>query len=194
MRTKSVAFTIVALACLALVVVGAFATSSSALPLAAQSDETAFSFTAAGDYGSNARTEATLRAIAASQPTFHLALGDLNYEPSVSEADWCALVRAVIPADVPFEVVTGNREDWNSDQFTGVVDDIDKLAACLPNQMPTMQGTYARDYFFDYPSTNPIARFIFLTPEMAFEDGAYRDYAPGATGHDWVSAAIDDAH
>jgi hypothetical protein len=190
--TKRAALTTATSACLA-VIVGLVATYFSGLPVAAQPDDVAFSFTAAGDYGSTPRTQATLRAIAASQPTFHLALGDLNYDPALSEADWCALVHSAIPASVPFEVVTGNREDWNTDQFDGVVDDIDKLAACLPNQMPNMQGTYARDYFFDYPSTNPVARFIFLTPEMAFEGTTYQDYAVGGEGHDWVNAAIDDA-
>lgn len=155
-------------------------------------DLQSFSFTAVGDYGHSRTTAATLRAIAATKPTFHLALGDLSYDSSAPERDWCRFVRENVGPDLPFELLTGNHEDFDLDPANGLGGNIDNFASCLPNKMDGLQGTYGRDYSFDYPPVSPVARFIMLSPEVTFESGTYQDYSPGADGYNWVSSAIDD--
>jgi hypothetical protein len=179
------------LACLA-PLLGAVASNSGELR-GLDDEDTSFTFTAAGDYASTLNTMATLQAIGRTNPAFHLALGDLSYAPGAPEAEWCQLVRSQVGPDLRFQLLTGNHEDFNIDPINGLGGNIDNFARCLPNHMATMQGTYARDYYFDFPDERPVARFILLSPEMAFEGPRYQSYAPGSALSDWVSNLIDDA-
>jgi hypothetical protein len=49
---------------------------------------------------------------------------------------------------VPFELVAGNHEDDGPDGLITKFDD------CLPHRLGTLTGTYAKQYYFDYPAAN----------------------------------------
>ena len=49
---------------------------------------------------------------------------------------------------------------------------------------------YAREYYFDYPSSNPIMRFIFISAGIG---GSWIDYSSGLPHYNWLKARIDEA-
>ena len=117
---------------------------------------------------------------------FALALGDLSYAQISPESAWCSYVQQNV-GSLPFELLAGNHE---SDGAQGL---IDNFAQCLPNEMTTMVGTYAKEYYFDYPASNPLARFIMISPGLNFTTGGPYDYSKGGADYNWVSNAIDNA-
>src|SRR6266571_3095999 len=146
----------------------------------AQADSS-FSFTAAGDYGQTNSTTANLNYIAGSGASFNLALGDLNYDPATVSADvWSSYVKGHLAANFPFEIVVGEHD---TAQF-------DALAADLPDQVGTISGTYAKEYYFDYPPGNPLARFIMVSPGGLVS--GYQ-YTQGSPHYKWVASTIDNA-
>ena len=146
----------------------------------AQADSS-FSFTAAGDYGQTSSTTANLNYIAGSGASFNLALGDLNYDPATVSADvWSSYVKGHLPANFPFEIVVGEHDTAQ----------IDALAADLPDQVGTISGTYAKEYYFDYPPGNPLARFIMVSPGGLVS--GYQ-YTQGSPHYKWVASTIDNA-
>ena len=147
-----------------------------------------FSFGAAGDFGASNNVTATLTAMSHSNLSFGLALGDLSYDDITPETAWCQYVRQNI-GSLPFELVSGNHED-GGDMEQGL---IGNFTACMPNQMSGMVGAYGEQYYFDYPATNPLARFIMISPGLTFSDGDAYDYSAGGADYDWVSNAIDSA-
>ena len=58
---------------------------------------TSFTFAAAGDHGASATTTASLLALDASPASFYLALGDLDYDETPTDAAWCDYVHASLP-------------------------------------------------------------------------------------------------
>ncbi len=140
-----------------------------------------FSFTAVGDYGQTSSTTANLNYIAGSGTSFNLALGDLNYDSAtVSADDWSSYVRGHLPATFPFEIVVGEHDTAQ----------IDALAADLPDRVGAISGTYAKEYFFDYPPGNPLARFIMVSPGGLVS--GYQ-YTQGSPHYNWVASTIDNA-
>jgi len=154
---------------------------------------TAFTFSAAGDYNwDHNATSHTLASLAGSGVDFHLALGDLSYDDSGDESKWCEYVKGFVGPNFRFELLAGNHEDFNTDPSDGVGGNINNFATCLPNMIPNITGTYAREYYFDYPQDDPLARIIMISPALSFEDGRW-DYTAGSDHFNWVSSAIDDA-
>ena len=155
---------------------------------------TSFTFAAAGDHGANATTALSLAALDASPASFYLALGDLDYDETTSDAAWCDYVHQHLPTkgpNFPFEVVTGNHED------DAMVDGyILNHAACLPDHMnATVEpgSQYGVDYSFDYPAGAPLARFIMISPELSVGGTTYH-FQPGNTHYTWLKDTIDQAH
>jgi hypothetical protein len=144
---------------------------------------TSFVFTAVGDYGSTASTTDTLRAIGRSGAALHLALGDLSYDTN-PESAWCDYVKANVGAAFPFELISGNHE-----MDGGGNGRIDNFAACLPDRLGGVVGTYGKQYYVDYQG---LARFILISPNLKL-DGAVYAYTPGSARYAWLSGAIDDA-
>jgi hypothetical protein len=142
--------------------------------------------TAAGDYSSSTEAAGVLARIGALKPDAHFALGDLSYGSPGEEQSWCDLVASHTGKGFPFELVAGNHE---SDGLDGNIDD---FAACLPNRLPGMVGTYGRQYYVDVPRENPVARFIMVSPGIPFPSGTW-DYSAGSTRYNWTAAAIDGA-
>lgn len=157
-----------------------------ALDAAPASPETHFAFTVVGDYGKTANTDAVLNGIAASGAQFNLAIGDFSYaNPAVySEADWCNYVQSHVGATFPFELLAGNHDADNSGNGH-----INNFAACLPDRIGSLTGTYGKEYFFDYQN---LARFIFVSPGLTM-DGTTYTYSSGSARYLWLSQAIDDA-
>lgn len=138
-----------------------------------------FSFTAAGDYSQTNYTTANLNYIAKSGAKFNLGLGDFSYNPSTSAAAWSSYAKNLLPANFPFEIVGGDHDS----------SDMKAYAADLPNHIGQISGTYAKQYYFDYPSGAPLARLILISPSESGDS----IYSKGGSGYNWVSSAIDGA-
>lgn len=146
-----------------------------------------FTFTAAGDYGASANTKQVLHAIALTQPSFHIALGDLSYREIEPESAWCKMVTNVI-GDLAFELISGNHDSTDEDG------DIENFALCLPHRVESpLTGTYGKEYYFDYPEHSPLARFILVSPELQYRDGSVFSYTEGSTHLVFVAQAIREA-
>ena len=155
---------------------------------------TSFTFAAAGDHGANATAALSLAALDASPASFYLALGDLDYDETTSDAAWCDYIHQHLPTkgpDFPFEVVTGNHED------DSMVDGyVLNHAACLPDHLGATAGPgsqYGVEYSFDYPAGAPLARFIMVSPELKVNGTTYH-YVPGNPHYAWLKDTIDQAH
>lgn len=143
-------------------------------------------FTAAGDYSQNSNTAAVLNAMAAREPDLNLALGDLSYGVTGQEQSWCDFVTSRVGAGFPFELLAGNHE---SNGQNGHIND---FAACLPNQLPGVVGTYGRQYYVDVPKNAPLVRYVMISPNLPFPDGTW-NYNAGTARYNWTAAAIDGA-
>jgi len=150
-------------------------------------------FAAAGDHGANPRADASLAALDASGADFYLALGDLDYDETISDAAWCDYVTSRLPTlgpAFPFALLAGNHEEQGGQNGYVL-----NHAACLPDRLsstlsPTNQ--YPAEYYFDYPRTAPLVRTIMISAGLTIESIAYR-YTRGSPSYDWLSATIDGA-
>ncbi len=176
---------------------------------------TTFSFGATGDMGSGSNFQANMKLIGAQSVistnpfNFFLAEGDLSYA-AVSVSAWCQAVKDNINIgagkptgdtfgnNYPFELLAGNHDDSVASAL------IDDFTRCLPNKIPNVvlspnysgpTGTtnYGKEYYFDYPATNPIARFIFMSPNLTMTNGGSYSYTTGSARYNWVRDTIDSA-
>lgn len=145
------------------------------------SEEPLLTFTAAGDFGATEDTKAVLRTMAAQQPDFTLALGDLSYG-KVPEQQWCDMVHAALGKDHPFQIIPGNHDNKEGSS-------LDRFMACAPNKMPGLTGKYGIQYAFDYKK---LARVVAIAPAVEYEGELY-DYAPGSSEYKWLVEQIDGA-
>ena len=143
-------------------------------------------FTAVGDFAANAETDRVLDTIATVGPDLNLALGDLSYGVTGQEESWCDRVTSRVGAGFPFELIAGNHES------NGLNGNINDFSACLPNQLPGLVGTYGRQWYADVPQTDPLVRFIGISPDLTFPDGTW-SYAAGTPRYAWTASAIDGA-
>jgi len=150
---------------------------------------TSFTFAPAGDLDANANTNASLVRLGSSGSSFFLAIGDLSYNTITPELAWCNYVKSYLGSSYPFQLLSGNHEDGNEEQ-NGL---IDNFVQCLPNQVGTINGTYGKEYYFDYPSSSPLARFIMISPGLNFTYGGFWSYAAGTSHYNWLASAIDSA-
>jgi hypothetical protein len=148
-----------------------------------------FTFAAAGDHAAGSRANASLAALDQSGASFYLALGDLDYDATPTDEAWCDYVLQRLPtlgSTFPFQLVSGNHEQQGgSDGY------IMNHAACLPDRLNST-GTYAAQYYFDYPAQSPLIRVIMIAPDLLIENVDYV-YAAGDAHYNWLAAAIDGA-
>ncbi len=129
----------------------------------------------------------------ASGTDFFLALGDLDYGETPTDAAWCDWVKAGLPTlgpTYPFELVAGNHEDQN-----GADGYILNHAACLPDRLGSTLGVeqqYAAEYFFDYPAGAPLMRVFMISPDLTIENVTYQ-YSLNDVHYRWLSDSIDAA-
>ncbi|MEW5849365.1 MAG: DNRLRE domain-containing protein [Myxococcota bacterium] len=153
----------------------------------------AVSFAAAGDHGANSAAAASLATLDASGVQFYLALGDLDYDETSSDAAWCDYVMSRLPTlgpTFPFELVAGNHEEQG-----GPDGYILNHAACLPHRLGTTLSSpqqYGAEYYFDAPSSSPLVRVILISPGLTVEDVTY-SYNAGTSHHQWLAQVIDEA-
>ena len=144
-------------------------------------------FTASGDFAARTQTTAVLNQIKTAAPDLHLALGDLSYGTTGQEEAWCNFVHATLDQGFPFELLSGNHES------NGINGNINDFSSCLPNQLPGLVGIYGREWYVDVPQTNPIARFVMISPTLGFPAIGQYSYAAGTTHYQWTANTIDDA-
>ena len=155
--------------------------------------QTSFTFAAAGDHGASAKTAASLAALDASPAEFYLAIGDMDYDETPTDAAWCDYVHQHLPtkgSSFPFEVVTGNHED-----DAGPNGSILNFAACLPDKLnaaPEPGSQYGVNYSFDYPAAAPLARVIMISPHLTIGGTSY-EFKVGTSHYTWLANTIDDA-
>src|SRR5712692_8250001 len=107
---------------------------------------TSFSFAAAGDLGHNINTNSSLLTLSqlqlnpASATNFFLAIGDLSYDSSGKEAQWCSLVKSYVGSAYPFELLSGNHEDGNEPTKNGLIDNFVKNT-CLPDRIGVISSS-----------------------------------------------------
>lgn len=149
---------------------------------------------AAGDFGAGTRATATLAKLNQSAVGAFLAIGDLSYGETSTETAWCNWVKSGLPAlggsSFPFEVVSGNHEDDG-----GGDGHIRNYAACLPDRLGSTLGLrqeYGSEYYFDYPSGNPLVRVFGISPDLTINGFSYK-YAAGDANYRWLSDSIDAA-
>jgi hypothetical protein len=142
---------------------------------------TSFRFTAAGDYAQTSYTAANLNYIAHSGASFHLGLGDFNYNLAGPSADsWSSYVKSSLPPNFPFEIVPGNED----------VAYVSNYIADLPDHIGNISGIYGQEYSFDFPAGAPLARFIMITPGAVLSGYSY---SMGSPHYNWVAQQIDGA-
>lgn len=145
-------------------------------------------FTAAGDFAAGSNSAAVLDKISDLDSDLTLALGDLSYGTTGQEQAWCDFVTSRVGAGYPFELLSGNHES------NGQNGNINDFAACLPNQLPGVVGTYGRQYYVDVPADNPLVRFVQISPALPYPgpEGTW-SYAAGSPRYTWTAQAIDGA-
>lgn len=144
-------------------------------------------FSAAGDYAATTNTAAVLTKVDQLANDLHLALGDMSYGTTGQEQAWCDFVTSKVGQGYPFELVAGNHE---SNGQNGHIND---FSACLPNQLPGAIGTYGRQYFVDVPASDPLIRFVMISPALAFPPNVAYDYSEGSSRYQWTAQTIDAA-
>jgi hypothetical protein len=148
-----------------------------------------FSFAAAGDLGATRHSTAFLDRLDRSDARFFLALGDLDYDNTPTDAAWCRYVDRHLPSKgdrFGFEVLVGNHE-----QDGGPDGRIDNFARCLPDRMGSV-GRYGAQYAFTFPRKNPYAAFVLVSPNLTVAGHTYR-YQRGTADRRWLVRQIDAA-
>lgn len=149
-----------------------------------------FSFTSVGDYDQTAQTTANLQYIAGSGVNFNLADGDFSYitNPNSTQAtQWSTYAKSLLPTNFPFEIVDGRHDSGQIKTYeTNLPDHIGNVSATCA------KCAYGQQYYFDYPTVAPLARFIMLSPNQTIAGYTY-NYNKGSANYLWVSNAIDAA-
>jgi hypothetical protein len=118
--------------------------------------------------------------------SFFLALGDLGN--AADGAGWCRQMRRYVPEIV---IVAGAREAaTHGDNGSG------DIASCpYPLRSPLASGNgsvgYGYEYYFDYPTETPLARFIILAAGL--EGSVNYNYSKKSLHTEWMEGAVDSA-
>ncbi len=150
-------------------------------------------FLAAGDWGYNSDTKSNWASLHNSGADFVLALGDLSYT-SNAERTWCNDFKAQFNN---VEFIVGNHDtDQSGPGDLAAYQQYCPYTLSSPIhygvENPSGSSTsYGAEYYFDYPATSPIARFILIAPGISGHVNF--DYSAGTPHYNWVSDAIDGA-
>ncbi len=160
-----------------------------------------FVFAAAGDHSFGTAFTNSLNLLSTSGANFYVALGDLSYVGG--EQNWCNVFKSKFNN---IELIAGNHDSGESssgdinvyDQYcpftlTGV--NFNTGSGGCTVGVTGCSGNYGKEYYFDYPATSPIARFIGICAGvyMTIDGTGQCAYSAGSARFNWVSQAIDDA-
>ena len=180
---------VLALAVAFLPLFGASLAGTPASPSPDPSSSHTFSFTAAGDFGPPGSTDlsALMKRTGSSNAAFLLALGDLSY--ANDEQVWCEFIKAQFN-DVL--IIAGNHDTGESSGGQ-IADYVRYCPYTLSVPLTAGPGTlgYGYEYYFDYPATTPLVRFIMTTPGV--RGSLNFDYSAGSSHFNWVVNAVNDA-
>ena len=154
------------------------------------------SFAAFGDFDFTPETVANWQALSFSGVNFTLAVGDFLYSVPTTQAaqqSWCSNFKASAPGG-NVEILVGNHETWE-DNATSGGGSINKYVIYCPFTLGAFTGTYGFQYYFDYPSYAPLARFLMLDPSIWMGNTTQTRvlYGDGSPAQQWAAAAIDSA-
>jgi hypothetical protein len=155
---------------------------NSGLPTIDNNAQTSFTFTAAGDHGFSTDSRASMDAVASSGSKFYLAMGDLSYVAGM-EDEWCTTFKGKFN---DIEILAGNHDTGES---TG--GNIDIYRQHCPFTLGLLTGDYGKQYYFNYPQTSPLARFIMIAPGV--RGSMNINYNLGGAGYAFTENAIDTA-
>lgn len=165
------------------------------------------------DDASDPDAPGVFKAIGASGLDFFQSAGDLSYGSDAGVPAWCQFVKDTINVgagnaagnsygeNFPFMLATGNHETNENSNGS----DIDTFTQCLPNQLSAQTtlspnvgsgsagSNYAKEYYYDYPATTPLARVIVTGPAIEFNANGTYTYTQGNAHYNWLSDAIDSA-
>ncbi len=155
-----------------------------------------FQFAWAGDWDSNQHTTANWQSLSTSGVNFTLALGDLLYNlPTTQQQQqsWCNNFKSSVPGG-NVEIVSGNHETFE-DNMTSGGGSINKFIQYCPFTLGSYTGTYGFQYYFDYPSVAPLARFIMVDPAIWLGNTTATRvmYGNGSPAQQWLAAQINSA-
>ncbi len=161
------------------------------IPQAASSGT--LTFLAAGDWGYNSDTKSNWASIHNSGADFVLALGDLSYT-SNAERNWCNDFKAQFN-NVEFIVGNHDTDQSGPGDFAAYQQYCPyTLSSPIHYGVENPSGSstsYGAEYYFDYPATSPIARFILIAPGISGHLNF--DYSAGTPHYNWVSNSVDGA-
>ena len=207
---------------IALITLGVLSATAAILPvLFVHAPSSSFSFAASGDIGSlTASTSmASLTRLGSDNPGFFLGLGNYAYDPTVTGDIWCNQFK---PSFNSIEILPGDHDTGghNSPTF-GETHSYERFVSGCPLTLgativcgPIEGACYGKEYYFDYPTGSPIARFIFTAPKIYNITGVCTSspacssqtgqscidqygcwqYNVNDIHYNWVAGAIDDAH
>lgn len=159
--------------------------------LATRGDGTAFVFGAAGDFDGPGGSDvlALAQRLNTGGGAFLLALGDLGY--TSDEPGWCASIKSAFNDVV---LVAGNHdtgEDSGGDIAEYIVSCPFTLGLPITGGPGVPDGGYGREFYFDYPGANSLARIIMITAGVG--GSTSYDYSAGSPHYRWVVDAVNDA-
>jgi len=157
---------------------------------------TGFQFSAAGDFGAWTGFRTSLDKLNASGSQFALALGDLSYGgdtgyANTTEAAWCLKFKKFFPS---VAIIAGNHDTGAFPPGEGNINNYTKYCP-FPFKNIQVTGEYGKQYYFDYPRKNPLARFILISPDLVFvvDGGEHYVYDVDTPRFQWTHDAIESA-
>jgi PKD repeat protein len=192
----------------------------------ANATSASFSFGASGDIGSLTVSTSinSLNRLSTVNPNFFLGLGDFSYNSSVTGGVWCSQFKSSFSN---IEIFPGDHDTGGHNSTTfGETHSYERYVSGCALTLgvnvvcgPVQGACYGKEYYFDYPAANPIARFVFVSPKIYNITGvctqALDPSWPGCSSqtgqpctdqygcwqyvandihYNWTASAIDDAH
>ena len=184
-----------------------------------------FTFATSGDIGSltSATGSNVLASLGTSSAGFFLGLGDLSYDSSVAGDTWCSQFKAKYSN---IQILSGDHDTGGHNSISfGETSSYERYVNNCSFTLgvpitcgPVAGNCYGKEYYFDYPATNPLTRFIFASPKIYNMTGVCTQaqesgwpncssqtgqpctdqygcwpYSQGNLHYNWVSSAIDSA-
>ena len=141
----------------------------------------------AGDFGqTDSSTGAVLNAVKSSGTNMMFGIGDFSYVAGNSEPSWCSYVSSRVGATYPFELLAGNHESYPRDGY------YKNYRTCLPDRLG-VTGSYAQEYYVDYPAAAPLVRFVMISPNLQYDSSSATawSYKSGTAHYTWTKNAIE---